>query len=211
MDNPALESLLRDPESPSSERKQSFSDADRVCQAICAYSNDMTGSKQPGYIFIGAKDDGSPSGLPITDKLLLDLIALRSDGRILPQPRMVVEKRTLLGAEMAVIEVFPADLPPVRFKGVVWIGVGPRRDRANEAEERALSERGLVFRGGHGMRDHATKRATTISRWISSRHIVRTLWRVRWSTKIIEPSTNNLPRCASSIDGPPGPRMRVCF
>ncbi|MBC7976105.1 MAG: putative DNA binding domain-containing protein [Myxococcales bacterium] len=141
MDDPALERLLRDLESPSSERKQSFSDADRVCQAICAYSNDMAGSKQPGYIFIGAKDDGSPSGLAITDKLLLDLIALRSDGRILPQPRMVVEKRTLRGAEMAVIEVFPAGLPPVRFKGVVWVRVGPRRDRANEAEERALSER----------------------------------------------------------------------
>jgi len=60
---------------------------------------------------------------------------------------MVVEKRVLLGAPMAVIEVFPADLPPVRFKGVVWIRVGPRRDRANEAEERALSERRATVSG----------------------------------------------------------------
>lgn len=147
MDDAALELLLRDLESPSSERKQSFSDADRICQAICAYSNDMTGSRQPGYIFIGARDDGSPSGFAITDRVLLDLSALRSDGRILPQPRMIVEKRTLAGAEMAVIEVFPADLPPVRFKGVVWIRVGPRRDRANEAEERALSERRASISG----------------------------------------------------------------
>ena len=137
MDDRALEVLLHDLESPSSERKESFDDKDRVCQAICAFASDMTSSGQPGYIFIGAKDDGSPAHTPITEKLLLDLTALRSDGRILPQPCMVVEKRVLLGAPMAVVEVYPADLPPVRYKGVVWIRVGPRRDRANEAEERA--------------------------------------------------------------------------
>jgi ATP-dependent DNA helicase RecG len=141
MDDRALEVLLHDLESPSSERKESFADKDRVCQAICAFANDMTSSGRPGYIFIGATDDGEPAGTPITDQLLLDLTALRSDGRILPQPRMVVEKHVLLGAPMAVVEVHPADLPPVRYKGVVWIRVGPRRDRANEAEERALSER----------------------------------------------------------------------
>ncbi|HET9624623.1 MAG TPA: ATP-binding protein [Kofleriaceae bacterium] len=141
MDAGMLEALLRDLEAPSSERKASFADRDKVCQAICAFANDMIGGGRPGYIFIGANDDGTPSGTPITDKLLLDLTALRSDGRILPQPRMTVEKHTLRGAAMAVIEVFPADLPPVRFNGVVWIRVGPRRDRANEAEERALSER----------------------------------------------------------------------
>jgi ATP-dependent DNA helicase RecG len=97
MDDRALELLLRDLEAPSSERKASFADRDRVCQAICAFANDMISSRQPGYIFIGANDDGSPSGTPITDDLLLKLTALRSDGRILPQPRMVVEKRTLLG------------------------------------------------------------------------------------------------------------------
>jgi ATP-dependent DNA helicase RecG len=141
MDDRVLETLLQDLEAPSSERKASLADKDRVCQAICAFANDMTSSGQPGYIFIGANDDGSPSGTPITDTLLLSLTALRADGRILPQPRMVVEKRILLGTPMAVVEVYPADLPPVRFNGVVWIRVGPRRDRANEAEERALSER----------------------------------------------------------------------
>jgi ATP-dependent DNA helicase RecG len=147
MDDRVLETLLRDLESPASERKASFADKDRVCQAICAFANDMATSGQPGYIFIGANDDGSPAGTPITDALLLNLTALRSDGRILPQPRMVVEKRVLFGSPMAVIEVYPADLPPVRFNGVVWIRVGPRRDRANEAEERALSERRATVSG----------------------------------------------------------------
>jgi ATP-dependent DNA helicase RecG len=147
MDDVALEILLRDLESPSSERKEAFSDKDRVCQAICAFSNDMSASGRPGYIFIGAREDGTPSGLAITDKLLLDLTSLRSDGRILPQPRMTVEKRVLHGTPMAVVEVHPADLPPVRYNGTVWIRVGPRRDRANEAEERALSERRASISG----------------------------------------------------------------
>lgn len=39
------------------------------------------------------------------------------------------------------MEVFPSDLPPVRYKGRVWIRVGPRRAIASEAEERILAER----------------------------------------------------------------------
>ncbi|MFO0591634.1 MAG: ATP-binding protein [Polyangiaceae bacterium] len=38
-------------------------------------------------------------------------------------------------------EVLPSDLPPVRYKGRVWIRVGPRRAVATEAEERILAER----------------------------------------------------------------------
>ena len=39
------------------------------------------------------------------------------------------------------VEVLPSDLPPVRYKGSVWIRVGPRKGTANEQEERILSER----------------------------------------------------------------------
>jgi ATP-dependent DNA helicase RecG len=42
---------------------------------------------------------------------------------------------------MAVVEVFPSDLPPVRYRGRTCIRVGPRRAQANPAEERILSER----------------------------------------------------------------------
>lgn len=37
--------------------------------------------------------------------------------------------------------MLPSDLPPVRYKGVVWVRVGPRRARATDADERLLSER----------------------------------------------------------------------
>lgn len=136
-----LEALLDSPESDRAERKESLSDKDKVCQAICAFANDLPNHNSPGVLFIGAKDDGSPSRLPITDKLLQELADLRSNGNILPFPSIQVNRRTLKGAAMAVVVVSPSDAPPVRFKGTVYIRVGPRRAIATREEEQRLSEK----------------------------------------------------------------------
>nr|VFJ90441.1 MAG: ATP-dependent DNA helicase RecG [Candidatus Kentron sp. H]VFJ91643.1 MAG: ATP-dependent DNA helicase RecG [Candidatus Kentron sp. H]VFJ98214.1 MAG: ATP-dependent DNA helicase RecG [Candidatus Kentron sp. H] len=97
--------------------------------------------RAPGVIFIGVDDAGTPTDLPITDALLLALSDIRSDGNILPLPALTVEKRHLAGRDVAVILVRPVDSPPVRYKGLVWIRVGPRRALASEQEERTLAER----------------------------------------------------------------------
>jgi ATP-dependent DNA helicase RecG len=138
-----LESLLNDLESDRTERKETFGgDApEKVRQAICAFANDLPNHAAPGVVFIGARDDGSPKGLDVTDELLLTLANIRSEGSILPIPTMTVEKRQLKGAEMAVITVLPADSPPVRYKGRVWIRTGPRRDIASAQDERILNEK----------------------------------------------------------------------
>lgn len=141
MTDEELHSLLRDLESHRVERKESFSDRERVAQAICAFANDMPDQRKPGVLFIGVRDDGSCAGLPIAEKLLLDLADMRSNGNILPSPKMSVEKRVLDGCEVAVVVVEPSTAPPVRYKGQVWIRVGSRRAVANEQEERALVER----------------------------------------------------------------------
>lgn len=143
IDDQTLEALLGDIESDRAERKESFrGDApDTVRQAICAFANDLPGHAEPGVVFVGARDDGHPYGLAVTDELLRNLAGIRSDGNILPLPAMTVEKRVLLGAEMAVITVRPADAPPVRYKGRTWIRVGPRRAIASAQEERILNER----------------------------------------------------------------------
>jgi ATP-dependent DNA helicase RecG len=47
----------------------------------------------------------------------------------------------LLRCAMAVIIVQPSDAPPVRFKGQVWIRVGPRRGIATAEEERRLTQK----------------------------------------------------------------------
>ena len=52
-----------------------------------------------------------------------------------------MSKHSLPDGDLAVVEVLPSDLPPVRYKGKVWIRVGPRHATASEQEERILSER----------------------------------------------------------------------
>ena len=138
-----LEALLNDLESDRAERKGSFKgDApEKVRQAVCAFANDLPNHQKAGVVFIGARDDGSPSGLVVTDELLKQLADIRSDGNILPLPTMTVEKRLLKGAEMAVITVLPADSPPVRYKGRIWIRTGPRRGIASAQDERILNEK----------------------------------------------------------------------
>ena len=40
----------------------SIGDMDKFQEAICAFSNDMSNSRQNGYLIIGAKDNGELSG-----------------------------------------------------------------------------------------------------------------------------------------------------
>ncbi|MCL2098822.1 MAG: putative DNA binding domain-containing protein [Oscillospiraceae bacterium] len=135
--------LLNDTESDISERKRSFKGdtADTARQAVCAFANDLPAHNRPGVLFIGANDDGSPSGETITDELLRNLADIKTDGRILPLPVMFVEKRRLKGAEMAVVTVLPSDMPPVKYNGRIWIRIGPRRATAGEQDERILNEK----------------------------------------------------------------------
>lgn len=55
----------------------------------------------------------------MTDEMLRQLSDMRTDGNIVPPPSVVVEKRVLAGAEMAVATVWQSDSPPVRYKGKI--------------------------------------------------------------------------------------------
>ena len=136
-----LESLLADLESDRVERTVSERDTDKFSKAVCAFANDMPQHRQPGYLIVGVRDDGSLAGLKIYDSLLQNLAALRSDGNILPLPALTVEKVSLPHGDVAVVTVQPSDLPPVRYRGQIWIRVGSRRAIASEQEERLLTER----------------------------------------------------------------------
>ena len=62
-----LTSLLEDLESDRVERTISLRSTDKFGEAICAFANDMPGHDNPGYLLIGVNDDGTPSGLGVTD------------------------------------------------------------------------------------------------------------------------------------------------
>jgi ATP-dependent DNA helicase RecG len=136
-----LTALLADGESDRIERTVSTSDTDKFSQAVCAFANDLPNHASPGYLLLGVRDDGQLEGFKVSDRLLQTLSDLRSSGNIQPLPALAVQKFSLPGGDVAVVEVQPSDLPPVRYKGRVWVRVGPRKAIANEQEERILTER----------------------------------------------------------------------
>lgn len=128
-------------ESPLVERKRSGADRGGIRRNICAFANDLSGSGQVGVIFLGVEDDGQCAGIAVDDQLLRTLAQMRSDGNIQPIPSMQVERRVLDGCPVAVIQVEPANDPPVRYQGRVWVKVGPTVQVATAEEERRLIER----------------------------------------------------------------------
>lgn len=136
-----IQSMLLDLENDRIERTISTTNTDKFGQAICAFANDLPNHKQPGYLFLGVDDDGVVTGLNVTDDLLKNIAAIRTDGNIQPQPSMVVQKVPLPEGDIIMVEVQPHVFPPVRYKGRVWIRVGPRKGVASEADERLLLEK----------------------------------------------------------------------
>jgi len=107
----------------------------------------MPGSGLPGYLLIGVDDKtGKACGSKATDQLLQQLVSYSTDGTILPPPALVAYKHALSTGEgeVAIAEVQPHHLPPVRYKGRICIRVGPRKGVANEAQERILIERRIA-------------------------------------------------------------------
>lgn len=144
MDETRLRELMSNLEADWIERTRSTQDTDKFAKAICAFANDFSGHGRPGYLLIGVDDKtGAATGLEIGDDVLQRLGGLRSDGNIQPLPAIAVSHVALSDGtgDVAVIEVHPSSMPPVRYKGQIWIRVGPRRAVASEQEERMLTER----------------------------------------------------------------------
>ena len=136
-----LAALFSDGESQAVERKRNAADGTALRRTVCAFANDLPGAGRPGVIFIGVEDDGSCAGLEIDDALLARLAQIRSDGSIQPLPSIAVGKKTIAGCEVAAVQAAPALHPPVRYRGRVWVRVGPTVQQATAEEERRLSER----------------------------------------------------------------------
>jgi len=136
-----LKGMLLDLESEVVERKRSISDRSAIRRTICAFANDLAGQGKTGVIFIGAEDDGSCSGISITDELLKNLAQMRSDGNIMPLPVISVQKRVIDSCELVTLFVEPSSEPPVRYQGRVFVKIGPTVQLASPADEKLLAER----------------------------------------------------------------------
>ena len=114
---------------------------DKFQEAICAFANDLPGSRKKGYLLIGVRNNGEIDGLKVDDDLMKKISGIRSDGNILPLPVMSTEKVVTEQGDVLVVEVTPSFDTPVRYRGRTFIRIGPRRDIASAEEERILAER----------------------------------------------------------------------
>ena len=101
-----LEAMVADLESELVERKASLRKApaskgpiEKIRQAVCAFANDLPGHGRPGVVFVGVRDDGTPSGIEITDRLLQRLADIKTDGNTVPPPVL----RTLAGSDVRAV------------------------------------------------------------------------------------------------------------
>ena len=136
-----LQGLLHSTETYRVERTISTGNMDKFQEAICAFANDLPGTRKKGYLILGAYDNGELSGLKVTDELMKTIAAIRSNGNILPIPVMSVDKYTFPEGDLLVAEVTPSFDTPVRYRGRTFVRIGPRRDIASAEEERILTER----------------------------------------------------------------------
>lgn len=135
--------LVTAPESPTLERKQSFTDKnkDKICRTLCAFANDLAGLGQPGVVLLGVADDGSVTGVDANDALLQKIDQIRAEGKIQPLPSLMVRKLPWQGKTLVAIMVQPSSLPPVAFDGRIWVRLSASTQQASQEDERLLAER----------------------------------------------------------------------
>lgn len=136
-----LISLFHSEESHLVERKRSAADRRAIRRNICAFANDLPGLGKPGVVFVGIEDDGGCAELEINEALLRDLAQIHSDGSTQPIPSIRVEKASIDGCDVAVVQVAPSASPPVQYSRRVWVKVGPTVQEASEDEVQRLHDR----------------------------------------------------------------------
>lgn len=109
-----LRALIEDHESDRVELTVSKTNTDKFGEAICAFANEFPNHRRPGYLIIGVHDDGTVDDQIVSDALLRDLGALRSNVNIEPLPTMTVQKYPLPEGDVAARD-------PLRWVPGAWI------------------------------------------------------------------------------------------
>jgi ATP-dependent DNA helicase RecG len=139
--------LCRGDESDRVEMTESFGKSegsrDKICEAVCAFSNDFPDHRMSGYIIIGYnKKEEKIAGFEASDEVQLKLTGIiRDSGNILPLPALRFHKCNYPEGDILAIEVIPSDLPPVSYKGRVYIWIGPSKKIATRSEENILESK----------------------------------------------------------------------
>jgi ATP-dependent DNA helicase RecG len=136
-----IDNLCKEPESARLEKTISTTNLDKFAEAICAFANDFDNSELNGYLFIGVDDKGQRVGLQISEQLQQQILDFRNGINFNFQISLSTYIESFEDGSVLVVEVRPSPLTPIRYKGVIYIRVGPRKEKAHEMEERILIEK----------------------------------------------------------------------
>lgn len=126
------------------EWKQSSRDVEGILRAVCALANDLSDSKEPGFLLIGAKKDGNVLGVDAAalDQEQQTLVSRLRSLRLFPTPMFSLEIVHRDQLPLFVVRVDPYPVPPVvTVDTIAWIRSGPTTTRARDAEWQRLRER----------------------------------------------------------------------
>lgn len=126
-------------------------DAKDLLDAVCAFANDLSDSKQAGTVVIGLDNRGAPTGKyqhgEQADKVQQHLVNLLSSTKLMPHPVFRIEARERDDRLVFLLRVEPYCVPPVvKVNGVAWVRNGTVTRRATEADLRRLEERRPLHR-----------------------------------------------------------------
>lgn len=135
--------LLSSSESNWIERKSNFnnSNKDKVSATVCAFANALADEKKAGVLFIGVSDKGEILGLPDTDAVKKGIDEIKSDGRVQPMPSIVTRSLSIGDKHVMAVIVQPSSLPPVRFKGQIYVRMSVSTREGNTQDEHVLNEK----------------------------------------------------------------------
>ena len=133
--------LISEDESHWIERKESFSDKEKICRTVCAFANDLASSNRYGIVWIGIRNDGFISGIEVSDELLQKIDQIRAEGKIQPLPSLSTRHLRVDNKSVIAIVVAPSSLPPVSYDGRIWVRLAASTQRGNHEVERQLNER----------------------------------------------------------------------
>ena len=147
-----LKELIESEENESLEKCES-PQMDKIAQAVCAFSNDLSQSQKPAVILIGVKDKGGLSGLSVNDETLTKLANIQHNGNIHPFPAIDIKKLSFSSkGDVAVIQVQPSSNTPVRWRNTCYVRIGASVQKASEEQEKLLIEKRASFHVPEDMR-----------------------------------------------------------
>nr|VFK29674.1 MAG: ATP-dependent DNA helicase RecG [Candidatus Kentron sp. MB] len=125
------------------EWKETDKDAKDILHTVCAFANDLGGTREDGYLVLGVRKDGTPIGLNADrlDDIQRQLNDRLASTKILPAPSCDIKVTKHAGKSIVIVRVKPYLVPPmVAVDQTVWVRKGAATVRAREADLSRLRE-----------------------------------------------------------------------